>query len=174
MTKRTLNLGCGMKKMPEAVNVDRNADAHPDVLHDLSRRPWPFEDSSFERVYALDVLEHLEDTVASMEELHRVTQPGGVVHLQVPHFSNFGAYCDPTHRRFFGYQTFKYFTGENDYGFYTRRRFVRRDVRLHFYPGRINRLVQRYANRRPDAYEARWCWVFPAGWITAELVVVKP
>jgi hypothetical protein len=39
--RRTLNLGCGRKYLPEAVNVDINPRTNPDISHDLNSLPWP-------------------------------------------------------------------------------------------------------------------------------------
>src|SRR4051812_33063329 len=76
-----LNLGCGRKHLPGAVNLDVTLDTSPDVVHDLNRRPWPFPDDSFREVVALDVIEHLDDVIGSMEEIHRVCRDGAVVRI---------------------------------------------------------------------------------------------
>ena len=106
-----LNLGCGRKRVDGAVNVDCNAGVVADVTHDLNRRPWPFADNSFSEVLAYDVIEHLDDVVAAMEEIHRVCQPGARVKITVPHFSCANAFTDITHRHHFGWFCFGYFTG---------------------------------------------------------------
>lgn len=43
--------------------------------------PWklPFEDGAFDVSLSFGVLEHVEDDVRSLSELHRVTQPGGLL-----------------------------------------------------------------------------------------------
>jgi SAM-dependent methyltransferase len=62
----------------------------------LGRRQWagrvlraraaelPFRDRSFDVVAALDVLEHLHDDLAALDEFRRVLRPGGFVVLHVP------------------------------------------------------------------------------------------
>jgi hypothetical protein len=42
-----------------------------------------------------------------------------------------------------------------------------------FYPTLANKLVHRLANRRPQAYERRWAWMFPAWFLSIELEAVK-
>ena len=84
----TLNLGSGRKKIPTAVNLDINPSTHPNVVYDLNRQPWPFRDNQFREVLAYDIIEHLVDIVAVMEEIHRVCDENAVVRITVPHFSS--------------------------------------------------------------------------------------
>lgn len=44
----------------------------------------PFEDASFDRVFANALFEHVADPVRAIIELHRVLTPGGVIGLSVP------------------------------------------------------------------------------------------
>ena len=44
----------------------------------------PFPDSTFDRVIAAEVLEHIPDDVSAMRELARVLKPGGVAAVSVP------------------------------------------------------------------------------------------
>jgi hypothetical protein len=169
----TLNLGCGLKKLPNAVNLDRVADVNPDVVHDLDKAPWPFADGQFSEVLAYDVLEHCNDVIAAMEEIHRICSGSAVVRITVPHFSCMNAFTDPTHRHFFGWSSFHYVTGERELSFYTSSRFRRRASRIVFFPGLVNKLVHRLANRYPEGYEKRWAWIFPAWFLYFELEVVK-
>ena len=46
----------------------------------------PFEDGSFDRVIAAEVLEHIPDDMAAMRELFRVLKPGGTAAITVPSF----------------------------------------------------------------------------------------
>lgn len=167
---RILNLGSGLQRMPAAVNVDLREVTSPDVVYNLNQRPWPFAANQFSAVYASDVIEHLDDTIATMEEIHRVCRRGAIVYINVPHFSSPGAFTDPTHRRYFGALTFDYFTEGH---FYSRCSFRTRHRQLVFQPTLINKLVWRIANRYLSAYEQRWTWIFPAYFIYVELEVIK-
>lgn len=168
-----LNLGCGRQHMPQAVNLDITSETNPDVVHDLNQRPWPFNDNQFQAIYARDVIEHLDDTVAVMEEIHRICAPGAMVYLNVPHFSSAGAFTDPTHRRYFSAFTFDYFAEDHELNFYSRCRFRPRLVQIIFHPTKLNKIIWRLANKYRQAYERRWAWIFPAYLIYAELEVVK-
>lgn len=46
----------------------------------------PFKSNSFDVVCALDVLEHIEDDIHAICEIHRVLKPGGFLILTVPAF----------------------------------------------------------------------------------------
>ncbi len=159
--------------MPGAVNVDLTKDTNPDVVHDLNVRPWPFDASSFDEVHAYDVIEHLDDVLKTVEEVHRVSRPGAIVHVIVPHFSSDGAFTDPTHRQYFGARTFDYMTEGHPNSFYTRARFRVLTRQIVFRPSLANKIVHRIANRLPQAYEERWTWMFPAWFLFFRLEVVK-
>jgi SAM-dependent methyltransferase len=168
-----LNLGCGRKRADQAVNLDITPDTQPDVVHDLNQRPWPFTDNRFSEVLANDVIEHLDDVLGAMAEIHRVCRDGALIKTTVPHFSSANAFTDPTHRRFFGRFSFEYFTQEHELSFYSKARFRQRTARLIFYPTLVGRIVHRLANRYPEQYERRWAWMFPAWFLYFELEVIK-
>ena len=60
----------------------------------------PYEDKRFDLVTALDVVEHLDDDVAGLEEIRRVLRPGGYALLFVPAFMFlWGVQDDVSHHR---------------------------------------------------------------------------
>jgi SAM-dependent methyltransferase len=105
---RKLNLGCGTDIKYGWVNLDKAALPGVDIVHDLETLPLPFPDGSFDHVCAKDVLEHV-DYVPLLKELHRVLSAGGILEIQVPHFTSVDNYIDPTHRRQFSIRTFDFF-----------------------------------------------------------------
>jgi len=125
-------------------------------------------------VYAYDIIEHVDDVIATMNEVHRVCQAGARVEITVPHFSCANAFTDPTHQRAFGYSSFDYVTGDHEFSFYTDRIFRRRVSIMVFQPSIINKVVRRLANRFPRVYEMRWAWIFPAWFLFFDLEVIKP
>jgi len=60
----------------------------------------PYEDTSFDLVTGLDVVEHLDDDVAGLREMRRVLRPGGRAVLFVPAFMFlWGVQDDISHHR---------------------------------------------------------------------------
>lgn len=171
--RKSLNLGCGLKHIPEALNLDVTPETNPDLVHDLRRFPWPFPNNRFAEVLAFDVIEHLDDFITTMEEIHRVAQDRALVRVTVPHYSCANAFTDPTHCQLLGYFSFDHVTGASEIQHYTRAQFRMHYRRLIFYPSLINKLVARLANRFPEAYERRWAWIFPAWYLYFELEVRK-
>ena len=174
--KDVLHLGCGHNLIAGAVNVDVRAGVGADVVHDLNQRPWPFPDNRFGAVIATHVIEHLHDTVAVMEEIHRVCRYGATVKIVTPHFSSPNAFRDPTHCRYFSYYSFHFFTGEWANGFGdppgssgARRgsTFPRTRMRI------FDRIGLGLANLNPERYERRFAVFFPAEEVHNELEVVK-
>lgn len=176
---RVLELGCGqIKRVPHSVAVDFNPRSVADVIHDLNETPYPFEDNSFDVIIAEHVLEHLADLMKVIEELHRITRPGGILYVEVPHFSSCNFFTDPTHRHAFSSTSFDYFVpGEALHGFrYSTIEFRKRSVVLGPFDraGRFRRLVHRWGNRSPGRFEQHWAFLFPTATINFELEVLKP
>ena len=44
----------------------------------------PFVDNSFDAIFSLDVLEHVNDRMASAKEIARVLKPGGILYIALP------------------------------------------------------------------------------------------
>jgi SAM-dependent methyltransferase len=106
---RILDVGCGPAKYPGAIGVDMNPNTAADVLCHLDKGRLPFRDNSFDEVRALHVIEHVEDVLATMEEFHRVTRPGGTIFLVTPHYTDYTSFRDPTHRWHLNTESFLYF-----------------------------------------------------------------
>lgn len=172
-TRTILHLGSGNKYDPRAVNVDLTSRTKPDVVHNLDERPWPFPDNRFDEVLAYDVVEHLQDVLASMEEIHRVCRPGAIVRITVPHFSCANAFTDITHKHFFTQASFDPLLVDHPLAFYTERRFRKQAADIIFAPTWMNKIIWRLARRNPGEYERRWAWMFPAWFLSFELIVDK-
>jgi SAM-dependent methyltransferase len=128
---RILDVGCGIHKQPGAIGLDRNPASRADVLADLDRFPYPFADSSFDRLTAIHVIEHVDDVVRTMEEFHRLVRQGGTVRIETPHYTDFSSFCDPTHRWHLNSFSLRYFGPDNaGYGYYSTARFQENSVRV--------------------------------------------
>lgn len=54
------------------------------VDHEAKLEALPFEDASYDFLFASHVLEHVREDLAAIRELHRVLRPGGLAILTVP------------------------------------------------------------------------------------------
>jgi SAM-dependent methyltransferase len=118
-----LNLGSGELYEPGAVNVDFYAD-QADLRHDLNVFPYPFEDDTFEEIKCLNIIEHLDDVIGAMCEIHRIGKNGGIVTIRVPHFRSACLYEDLTHKHGFAWRSFDIFSNSGSvYGNYVGVKF---------------------------------------------------
>jgi SAM-dependent methyltransferase len=114
---KLLDLGCGTGWMAEHFSRYTGLDGSPEAvaaaagkgrnvrLHDLTER-LPFDDASFDGVVLKDVLEHVPDPVAVVNEVHRVLRPGGRVFASSPDAQR-AVWHDYTHRRPFTRKAFR-------------------------------------------------------------------
>lgn len=173
-----LDVGCGRNKHPGAIGIDIRPNTAADVVCNLDRPPYPFRDSAFDQVRAIHVIEHVEDVLAVMKELHRITRPGGAIILVTPHYTDFSSFCDPTHRWHLNSFSFRYF-GEDHAGFdyYLDRRMLA-ETRVHVrllafwrWLG-FEALVNRFPRFR-RFWEYYLCYVVRGKAITFEFQVLK-
>jgi len=70
----------------------------------------PFPDDAIDEFLASHVLEHLNDPLAFVQELHRIAKPGAKLVFRVPFGSSDDADVDPTHVRRYFTRSFWYFS----------------------------------------------------------------
>ena len=112
-----LNLGCGIRSAnKKAFNVDSRKTSITDLVFDLSRKHWPFKSNRFDNVYAFDILEHFVYVLPVMDEIWRVTKPGGFLHIRTTYFNTEQSYRDPTHLHYFTLESFDYWDPDTTSG----------------------------------------------------------
>jgi ubiquinone/menaquinone biosynthesis C-methylase UbiE len=165
-----LDIGCGKRKVDNAIGIDKLLDSDADIVLDLDTFPWSLKSNSFDFIFCRHILEHLDDVVGVMEEIHRVAKPGAKVIIEVPHFSHPDAFRDPTHKHYFSYFTIEYFTGNPLYPQYSSVRFkiLKREIKA---TSGINRFLS--TRIKPALYEERFARIFPAYGLYFELEVIK-
>ncbi len=192
-----LDFGCGPKKTPGAIGVDKVAFAGVDVVWDLEKFPYPFKDDSADGAVLSHCIEHFDDPIAVLREVSRIVRAGGRIRILTPHFSSMNVYSDFTHRHAFSLHVFRnisLYNGtvdpKNSYQDYmsqmganeaspVRLRLASR--RLTFWPlhDAVGFVPFRWigiewlANRFPILYERFLAFLFPANEIQVELEVLK-
>jgi SAM-dependent methyltransferase len=174
-----LDLGCGSNPRAGAIGIDRQHHSGPDVVADLNRYPYPFRDSSADEIHLDNVLEHLDDVVATMGELHRIARPGGLVRIVVPYFRSRWAAVDPTHRQQFSVASMSYFDRDHPhaerYGYSSARFSLEQLTFNQSWSKRGPRAaLARWASAHPERYESRLSHLVPLDELVFELRADKP
>ena len=118
-----INLGCGEKYLKGFINSDINKAVRADKYFDLNKFPYLFRKNQADYILMDNVLEHLDDIIAVMKEVHRILKPNGIVEIIVPYFKSDGAFHDPTHKHYFSENSLDYFSDQGDYNYYTTFKF---------------------------------------------------
>lgn len=163
-----LDIGCGKSKYPKSIGIDINKNSDADIIFDVARG-LPFPASQFDLVHSSHTLEHIEPKklVYLLEEIHRITKPGGEIIIRVPHFSSQGAASNPTHlRQGFSSQLFYFFETENEnpkFGkitFKTQKVILRKGRTGYFAWNWFFKFLEYLANARPLFCEVFWVYWF--------------
>lgn len=165
--KKILQLGCGTSKRAGAIGVDVLPLPGVDVVHNLNSFPYPFADGEFDLVIAEHVLEHLDNLMEVMEEIHKILKPGGRLEITCPHFSSADTFTDITHKHFITSRSFDYFVNGADlfkYQYSQKARFkiVCKELGPRPWPI-ILKPIAYLINKFPVFYERRFAMMFPIG-----------
>ena len=160
-----LDLGCGKNKNPGSIGVDIGLDSMADVICDLDHASYPFKGNYFDTVISKQVFEHLDDIARTLREIHRVCRNKGKLTVEVPHFSCFFSYGDPTHKRTFSVFSFDKLAPACGFRILTRQ--------ITFHKAFRRYKINAFANRFPLGYERFWAFIFPAEHLHFEFEVLK-
>ncbi|MCP6719189.1 MAG: class I SAM-dependent methyltransferase [Patescibacteria group bacterium] len=172
--RRILDMGCGEKKlahkkrfpnynfMGEVVGLDLNKTEQTDVVCDLNKGKIPFKDNYFDIVYTHHCLEHLENPVEVLLDVHRILKKGGYFLIRVPHVSYIGSMADLTHIRLFGYSSLNFLTQGDHAQLKNKERFKLIKRKIIF--GRFYRSlgIEYFANHFPNIYNCFFEGIFTA------------
>lgn len=90
---KILDVGAGGRRIaPQVTTFDAFAGPNVDVVGDIHAMQFP--DDSYDCVFCTGTLEHVANPWRAVEEIHRVTRPGGMVYVDVPFIQ--GYHADPT------------------------------------------------------------------------------
>lgn len=177
---RVLDLGCGKRKYTGAIGVNNLKTEQTDIIHDLNKG-IPFKDNSVDFIYCSHTLEHLNDVVYIMEEIHRVGKNHAKVIIIVPFFSWSWAFQDITHKHFFGYYSFDTFTEVKKpaerFLHYSQVRFKINKRKIIFSDKKILkpacRIIEPLINKFSGIYQRFFAFILPSRELYFELEIIK-
>lgn len=176
---KVLDIGCGNRKRQGAFGIDTNPQSAADLVHDLNIFPYPLLDNEFDLIICKDILEHLDDVVKTIEEIHRVAKPDCRVEIAVPSLSSAARHIDLTHRRSFTSRSFDFFIDGNDtytYG-HSPAQFLLEDVRYvksEQRPTLIDKILLKFVDNHKVLYESRFAYIYQTDFIHFVLRTIKP
>ncbi len=154
MPEKILDIGCGNNKIKGAVGLDISKDTRADIIWDLNNYPYPVEAGEIDKIYAKHIIEHVDDPIKFLNEVYRITKPGGSCFIETPHFSCYVAYSEPQHKRYFSYFMIDEILKKVPF------RLAKREIT--FYRSFRFWGIKYLANRYPRSYERFWTYIFPA------------
>jgi SAM-dependent methyltransferase len=166
-----INIGCGNKRLPGFLGVDKFPCAGADTLCD-AMRTLPFKDDSVDEVMMDNFIEHVLDVPALMQEVLRVCRDGAQVTVITPHFTALASWRDPTHVHHFSYFSMDHFQKDN-VAHYIGKGFRITHKKLSFGGGLLGLLARLIFAISPEGYEQKWCFMFRASTLTFRLAVGK-
>ncbi len=111
-----LDLGCGQnctvgEDGVKYTGVDFVKCEGVDIVHDLTKFPYPFKENSVDEIVSSHFVEHLtgEDFMKHMDECWRILKPGGKMKIVHPYCFSERAFQDPTHKTFIPAARYLYF-----------------------------------------------------------------
>ena len=83
-----LNIGCGINKLPDFINIDSDSSVEPDLVLDVTKG-LPYQDDSVDKIYFSHTIEHIVERYHGiiLEEFWRVLIPGGMLFISYPEFT---------------------------------------------------------------------------------------
>jgi len=82
---KRLNVGGGFVKSVDTINMDAVKTPAVDIVHNMDKLPWPFDDDVFEHINFSHSLEHSRNIHGVLNECWRVGKNGARVHIVAPY-----------------------------------------------------------------------------------------
>lgn len=107
-----LNFSCGSDIREGWDNCDWQKDKGI-IFCNANVFPYPFKANTYEYVLVKQCLYMFDSPRRCLEELHRICKNNAIIHIEVPHYTNKGAYTDLDTIHLFNDQSFIKFAEEN-------------------------------------------------------------
>ncbi len=144
-----LNVGAGHKVFDEYYSVDILEEFDPDILCDLEKDGIPIPDNTVNAVLLDYILEHVEKPLDVMQEVWRICVHGADIYVGVPYFGWKGQAQDPTHKRSFDVESYRYWdareVGKPNYGHTSKFDLIKLELNTHPDYGKIPDAEKKFA-----------------------------
>lgn len=109
--KNKINIGAGRTYLPDFINIDISDNA--ELVLDVSSSILPFDDNSIDVVFSHHTLEHVQNYLFCLSEIHRVLRHGGMFLLGVPYvtLTEYNL-VNPYHLHHFNEHSFDFFDSD--------------------------------------------------------------
>jgi SAM-dependent methyltransferase len=178
---KKLNLGCGLDIKKDWINLDSVEEEGVDLVWNLDKFPYPFKDNEFDVILMRGIIEHLTDPKRTIEEIWRISRDKAVIFIDAPHFSNWQAWGDITHKRPFNHTSLFAFSSKPSHRGSSSLLNKRKEI-FHIGSkikiGKIKKLlgieaVVNLHNVTRGIYERNFCFLLPASNIEFTLRTIK-
>ena len=144
---KKLNFGCGHDIRDDMDNIDIEKRNEEKIIKtfDFNLLPYPIKDNTYDYIMANQVIEHLYEPKKVIMELWRITKPNGIIHIEVPHYSNKSSYTDFEHKTHFSDTTFlklgKKFWEENNFKGWENDNYYFEVISIELNPTKIGKFI---------------------------------
>jgi len=83
---KILDIGCGDKKTPGSIGLDKNYK-EADIKIDVDEERLPYKNNTIQEIYFNDCLEHLGNPKFVLKECYRVLKKNGTITITMPNVS---------------------------------------------------------------------------------------
>jgi predicted SAM-dependent methyltransferase len=113
--RKCLNIGASRSFIPDFINID--VVKHADISLDLNKDRLPFDDNTVDTIFTYHTLEHLDNYLGALAEIHRVMKHGARLFVGVPYVTSTQMnLVNPYHRQHFNEYSFDFFDPEKSLG----------------------------------------------------------
>jgi len=151
-----IDLGCGVDKLEGYIGLDIKPGPMVDIVHDLTKTPWPFPDNYADVIRSSHVIEHLPNLSQFLSEVTRIGKNGSKLILIFPHYSR--SMFSTQHLNHYGIRVlndFKQFEVESiklKYTWWGWKHWYKFPAYLFL------AVIELLANLSPEFWERVWCY----------------
>jgi len=99
---KKLNLGAGLDIRDGFDNQDYKKFDGINLVFNLESQNWPIKNNTYDFILCNHIVEHIDNIWQFFNELHRISKPGAIIKIEVPHYSTSFAFTQIDHKHYFG------------------------------------------------------------------------